>query len=126
MNKLEGSNGLAICRERNSRPCALVGRKGLEVIWPLKRRVVPRPEIASVRAMDKEALRREIGSGIRIGAGGLWGAFGWLRTTRRGTVQMCITRTDDFVWIERVGDKPWLITPEEPEAFVRALSPEGR
>jgi len=26
------------------------------------------------------------------------------------------------VWIERVSDRPWLITPEQPEAFVRALA----
>jgi hypothetical protein len=26
------------------------------------------------------------------------------------------------VWIERAGGKPWLLTPEEPEEFVRALS----
>jgi hypothetical protein len=35
---------------------------------------------------------------------------------------MYISRTDGFVWIERVSGRPWLITPEQPEAFVRALS----
>jgi hypothetical protein len=34
---------------------------------------------------------------------------------------MYISRTDRFVWIERGDERPWLITPEEPEAFVRAL-----
>jgi hypothetical protein len=37
---------------------------------------------------------------------------------------MYVTRTDRFVWIERAGGRPWLITPEQPEAFVRALSRE--
>jgi hypothetical protein len=41
---------------------------------------------------------------------------------RRGIVQMCISRTDQFVWIERKNGRRWLITPEEPEAFVRAVS----
>jgi hypothetical protein len=59
---------------------------------------------------------------MRVGAGGLWGGFGWLWTQRRGIVQMYISRTDGFVWIERIGDRPWLITPDEPEKFVRALS----
>ena len=59
---------------------------------------------------------------MRVGAGGLWGGFGWLWTQRRGIVQMYISRTDGFVWIERVGDRPWLITPAQPSAFVRALS----
>jgi hypothetical protein len=26
------------------------------------------------------------------------------------------------VWIERGGERPWLITPERPEAFVSALA----
>jgi hypothetical protein len=37
-------------------------------------------------------------------------------------VQMCISRTDQFVWIERKNGRPWLITPEEPEAFLCAVS----
>lgn len=64
----------------------------------------------------------EIYWSIRIGAGGLWGAFGWLWTTKRGIVQMYVSRTDRFVWIERAGERPWLITPENPEEFVRTLS----
>ncbi len=95
---------------------------GLEVIWPLKCRHLPRESIVSARVIDRQELKREIGWGMRVGAGGIWGAFGWLWTTRRGVVQMYISRTDAFVWIERAGDRPWLLTPEEPEQFVRALS----
>jgi hypothetical protein len=43
-------------------------------------------------------------------------------TRRRGIVQMYISRTGRFVWVERASDRPSLITPEQPEAFVRALS----
>ncbi len=95
---------------------------GLQVIWPLKCRNIPRETIASVRVIDRRELKREIGWGMRVGAGGLWGAFGWLWTQRRGVIQMYVTRTDCFVWIERTDGRPWLITPEEPEEFVRALS----
>jgi hypothetical protein len=35
---------------------------------------------------------------------------------------MYVSRTDGYVWIERSGKRPWLITPEQPEAFVRALT----
>jgi hypothetical protein len=94
----------------------------LEVRWPLKRRSIPRKDITEVRLIDKRALHNEMGWGMRVGAGGLWGGFGWLWTQRRGIVQMYISRTDGFVWIERVGDRPWLITPAQPAAFVRALS----
>ena len=95
---------------------------GLEVIWPLKCRHIPRESIVSARVIDRQELKREIGWGMRVGAGGIWGGFGWLWTKRRGVVQMYISRTDGFVWIERAGGRPWLLTPEEPEEFVRALS----
>jgi len=39
-------------------------------------------------------------------------------------VQIYVSRADGLVGIERVGGRPWLITPEHPEAFVRALSPQ--
>jgi len=99
-----------------------VEREGLRVVWPLKHTTIPRSEITDVRLLDAHALRREIGWGMRIGVGGLWGGFGWLWTKRRGIVQMYISRTDRFVWIERGGARVWLITPLDPEAFVRALA----
>ena len=94
---------------------------GLEVVWPFKRRTLRRDEISVVRLVGTRELRSEIGWCLRIGAGGLWGAFGWLWTSRRGIIQMYVSRTDGFVWIERAHGKSWLITPERPEAFVRAL-----
>jgi len=106
------------------RPTRFVVRPGvLEVIWPLKRRHIRREEISGVRHIDRQELRREAGWCMRVGARGLWGGFGWLWTQRRGIVQMYISRTDGLVWIERVSDRPWLITPERPEIFVRVLSP---
>lgn len=94
---------------------------GLEVAWPFKRRTLRRDEISAVRMVGTRELRSEIGWCLRIGAGGLWGAFGWLWTSRRGIIQMYVSRTDGFVWIERAHGKSWLITPERPDAFVRAL-----
>lgn len=93
----------------------------VEVVWPLKRRWVARAGIVSCRVIDTPQLKREIGWGARVGAGGLWGGFGWLWTRRRGIVQMYITRTDRYVWLERGTERPWLITPERPEDFVREL-----
>jgi hypothetical protein len=59
---------------------------------------------------------------MRIGAEGLGGGFGRLWTKRYGLVQMYVSRTDGFVWIEQKNDRPWLITPEQPDLFVRVLS----
>ncbi len=106
------------------RPTAfLVHPDAVEVIWPLKRRQIRRDQISGVRLIDREELRRQAGWGMRVGAGGLWGGFGWLWTSRRGIVQLYVSRLDRFVWIERGSERPWLITPERPEAFVAALTP---
>lgn len=102
--------------------CFTLSSRSLDVIWPLKRREIPRESITSVRLLDRDTLRGEIGWGMRIGAGGLGGGFGWLWTTRHGIVQMYVSRTDRFVWIERKPDRPWLLTPEHPDEFVRMLS----
>ncbi|HOK77157.1 MAG TPA: PH domain-containing protein [Verrucomicrobiota bacterium] len=99
----------------------VVHRGGIRVVWPLRHCEIPREDIASARVVDRRELQSEIGFALRIGVGGLWGGFGWLWTTRRGLVRMYITRTDRFVWIERVGGRLWLITPENPDEFVRAL-----
>lgn len=108
------------------RPSAFVVRpRTLEVTWPCMRREIPRDDISAVRVIDRETLRREVGWGMRVGAGGLFGGFGYLWTTNRGLVRMYVSRTDHFVWIERKSDRPWLITPDQPEAFVRALAPHG-
>jgi Bacterial PH domain len=103
----------------------VIGPQALEVLWPLKRRVILRSDIAAVRMVDRQELRELIGWGMRVGAGGLWGGFGWLWTSRRGIVQMYVSRTNDFVWIERKNDRPWLITPERPLDFVQALTAAG-
>ena len=94
----------------------------LEVIWPLKRRRISRASIADVRLVNRRDLRLQLGWGMRVGDGGLWGGFGWLWTQRRGIVQMYISRFNDLVWIERTAGRPWLISPERPQEFVRALA----
>jgi hypothetical protein len=94
----------------------------IEIIWPLKRRTIPRERIDQVRVVDGVGLRDLVGWGMRMGVGGLWGAFGWLLTTRRGIVRMYVSRTDGFVWISCGGHRPWLVTPEDPERFVQVLS----
>ena len=58
--------------------------------------------------------------GIRIGAGGLFGAFGWLKTGK-GTLQMYLSRSTDLVLLEFHDRRPLLITPEDAERFVACL-----
>ena len=108
------------------RPTAFVVHpRALEVTWPLRRREIPCDDISAVRVIDRQTLRREAGWGVRVGAGGFFGGFGYLWTTNRGLVRMYVSRTDRFVWIERKSDRPWLITPDQPDAFVRAMAARG-
>lgn len=94
----------------------------IEIVWPCKRREITWSERATAHVVSRAALKHEIGWAMRIGAGGLWGGFGWLWTSRRGIVQMYVSRLDRFVWIEIPGARPWLITPEDPERFVEVRS----
>src|SRR5262249_16937844 len=69
------------------RPTRFVLRTdALEVNWPLKRREISRAQVSTVRIIDRHELRRDCGWCLRVGAGGLWGGFGWLWTERRGIV----------------------------------------
>lgn len=95
----------------------VVHQNALEVIWPLKRQEIPRNSISGVRIIDG----RDLGWCMRIGAGGLWGGFGWLWTRRRGVVQMYISRKDNLVLIERTSGRSWLISPERPQEFVKEV-----
>lgn len=94
----------------------------LEIIWPLKRQSIQRKFIKSVRVITVAALREEVGFAMRVGVGGLWGAFGGLWTKKRGMLYLYVSREDGLVWLELVEGQPWLITPERPEEFVNILS----
>ena len=100
----------------------VVSPDAIEVHWPLKHRRIARSSIRSVRRLENNGeLRAIVGAGMRVGAGGLWGGFGWLCTTHRGIVQMYVSRTDGYVWIDRGAERGWLITPDNPDGFARAL-----
>jgi hypothetical protein len=98
-----------------------VSSAGVDVVWRLRRERIPREAIVATRPIDRAALRQEAGWGMRVGAGGVWGAFGWLWTTKRGIVRMYISRLDGLVWMETT-DRPWLVTPAQPDLFRVALS----
>jgi len=99
---------------------------GLLIAFPLRTKLTPLDSIVSVRAMSKRDKRAELGRAMRVGAGGLWGGFGWLSTQKRGWVEFYISRLDDYVFIERRGKAPLLITPARPEAFIAELDQRRR
>ena len=52
---------------------------GCLLVWPMRRQLIRAREIARVRPIEPWELRQEVGLGVRIGVGGLWGQFGWFR-----------------------------------------------
>ena len=93
----------------------------LRIVWPLRSRVIERADIESARIVTSTEFRNEYGYGMRIGAGGLWGGFGLLKTSRE-TFSMWISRTDRFVIVQLRGARPLLLTPTLPERFVDMLT----
>lgn len=89
-------------------------------MWPLWARTVAADDIRDARIVSADELRREHGRGVRIGAGGLWGGFGLLKTTHE-TFSMWISRTDRFVLVRLDRARPLLVTPDDPERFVALL-----
>jgi len=96
-------------------------REALRIVWPVRARVIERANIKGARLVTAKDFRTEYGLGMRIGAGGLWGGFGLLKTGRE-TFSLWISRTDRFVIVELRNDRPLLLTPEDPERFVAAIA----
>lgn len=92
----------------------------LTIQWPLGKRVFRRSDIASAEYMDRKTFKETYGFGVRVGAGGLWGAFGRYQTTST-TFRLFVSRRDWFVIVKFREGKPLMITPENPEAFISSL-----
>lgn len=97
-----------------------VGGHCLALVWPLRSRLVEGRQIAGVEIVPRAEFRRRYGWGYRVGAGGLWGGFGLLVTSRE-SFAMYVSRTDHFVLVRLRAGRPLLLTPAEPERFVAAL-----
>ena len=82
---------------------------------------LPRADVQSVEHLSGPEFRERYGWGMRIGAGGLWGGFGLLNC-RDVTFRFYISRLDDYVIVRSSSERPLLLTPTDPDAFVRALS----
>ena len=95
-----------------------IAEDAIEITFPIRQRSIPTGNITAIRAIDLKEFRDEVGWAVRVGAGGLWGGFGWLWTQRRGLVEFYISRLDGFVYIDRTDGKPLLISPVNPQLFV--------
>lgn len=98
-----------------------VSPDALTIVWPVRTRRLERADITGVTLITRAELRERIGWSIRVGSGGIWGGFGWLYTSC-GWVRMYISRIDRVVWFDTAQGMPWIITPDQPEEFVSAMS----
>ena len=108
------------------RPTAFeVNPGGVRILWPLRTRVIPAREITEAVLLSRESFRREFGWATRIGAGGLWGGFGWLYTSK-GLLDLYVSRTDRLVLVRLRTGRSLLVTPLDDERFVAALRDVSR
>jgi hypothetical protein len=97
-----------------------VSARGIELMFPGRRRRIAAASITAAAVLDRAAFTRQFGRALRVGAGGLWGGFGWLWTSN-GWVEFYVSALDRYVLVRRHGHMPLLISPEDPEAMVAAL-----
>jgi hypothetical protein len=105
------------------RPSAFVIRpEGVEIVWPLRRRVIPKGNIVGVELVSPEDLRHEFGLLLRFGAGGLWGGFGLALSTQGKHLGLLVSRhRDGFVLLRCEGIRSILLTPSRPSDFVATV-----
>jgi hypothetical protein len=94
--------------------------EGLRVVWPVRERMIPLRDLAGVEVLDRSQFRARFGLGVRIGAGGFLGGFGWLKTGPQ-TFDFYVSRVDRYALVQVRGGNPLLITPERLDEFVREL-----
>src|SRR5258705_7948383 len=69
-----------------------IDEQALRIVWPVRRRVIPRSTVREARIITREEFRSAYGIGMRVGAGRLWSGFGILKTTSR-TFSLWASRT---------------------------------
>lgn len=93
----------------------------LIIRFPARQRSFPLADLGEAEILSEANFRQEFGWAMRIGAGGLWGGFGWLQTSKKGMLEFYTSRSDGLVWIKRQSGNDLLLTPQEPERFIQAL-----
>ncbi len=89
---------------------------GLRIHRPFGTHVLPFDRIRAARRAQSGEL-----CGLRtFGSGGMFGFFGWFWSRRLGHYRAYVTHRQDMVLVE--AERPYLLSPERPDDFLRALS----
>ncbi len=98
-----------------------LGEGELRLHFPLRSIAVPLAQIEDCELWESADLKSRYGNTYRVGAGGLWGGFGWLRSSSKEWIEFYISRQSGYVHIRRPGMNALLITPERAPEFVAEL-----
>ena len=98
----------------------LVSDSDLAIQWPVRQMVYPVSTLTSAEVLTASDFYQQFRWTVRVGAGGLFGTFGWLWTAQ-GWVTTYASRHDTFVLVRRAKGSPLLITPDRAEEFVSIL-----
>ena len=80
--------------------------------------IINRQDIKNVQSINKSQMKWTIRT---FGVGGLFGYYGPFVNSHFGNMTWYATRRDNTVLIETVDDKKLIVTPDEPEAFIKEL-----
>lgn len=80
---------------------------------------ISRQEIASVREIDPREMKR---AWRMAGNGGVFGYTGWYSSSNLGKMRWFVTRRDRAVLVEMQSGRKYLLSPDEPQALLDALS----
>lgn len=108
---------------RPSRFVLAPGKLALE--YPVRTKRIALAGLEAAEVITSGGFKERFGWALRVGVGGLFGGFGWLRTGK-GWVEMDISRVDGMVLLTFAGRMPLLLTPEDPEAFIDSVQQAAR
>ncbi len=86
---------------------------------PIKDVVIKRQNIKRVERLNHDQMKWTIRT---FGVGGVFGYFGKFVNSTWGDMTWYATRRDKTILIETNDDKRFVITPDEPEEFIKQLS----
>lgn len=94
--------------------------QALIIRWPLRTKSIPRENLESARIISAAEFRAEHGWAVRVGAGGLWGGFGYV-WTKKEMVEMYVSGTKTMVLINVSRGRNLLISPQDAAQFVALI-----
>lgn len=108
------------------RPTRFKLERGVLVLdYPVRTKRIPLSGLEAAELVTSAGFKERFRWALRVGVGGLFGGFGWLRTAK-GWVEMDISRTDGMVLLTFAGRQPMLLTPEDPQGFIEAVQEAAR